>query len=324
MKRLQKISHFFTIALLLAFVLQSCVKDDLSDCRKEKRVYFSYRPASYASGDVVKEGIVPADIKRMDLYVFNENGLFVEKITDESPTMSLDYYMTVSDLKSGKYKFVAWGNLQNRYDISTGELVPGKTSIEELQVYLNGIADKIVEESSALLPPLFYATHKEQVLEVNAMANQNFQLDMVQDTYTINVKVVGLTEEILKNNTYRLEIYDNNDKFKFDNDFVQSGFFTYSSLCTQTNDTLLSALTVMRLADNRKPILRVVDTRTKGALIETNLVELLLTLRGLGAKIDFSYQYEFNVTYVLDTALTIVAIKINGWTWVPEDGKLEV
>jgi hypothetical protein len=324
MKRLQKISHFFTIALLLALVLQSCINDDLSNCLKEKRIYFSYRPASYASGDVVKEGITPADIKRINLYVFDENGLFVQKVTDESPTMSADYYMTIPDLKSGKYKFVAWGNLQDRYDISSEELIPGKTSIEELQVYLTGIADRMMNESPALLTPLFYATHKEQALEVNAVINQNFQLDIVQDTYTINVKVVGLTEETLNSNTYRLEIYDNNDKFKFDNDFVPSDFFTYSSACTQAHDTLSSALAVMRLADNRKPMLRVVDAQTKSALVETDLVKLLLALRGLGAKIDFSYQYEFNVKYILDTALVVVAIEINGWTWVPAETPLEV
>jgi hypothetical protein len=290
---------------------------------KEKRVYFSYRPATYASDDVVKEGIDPADIKRMDLYIFDENGLFVKKITDESPTMSLDYYMTIPELKSGKYKFVAWGNLQNRYNISSNELIPDKTSMEELQVYLNGIVDKMVDESSTSLPLLFYATHKEKELEVNAMADQKFQLDMVQDTYTINVKIVGLDEETLKSNAFRLEIYDNNDKYKFDNDFVQSDFFTYSSPCIQANDTLSSALAVMRLADDRKPILRVVNTQTRESLVETDLVKLLLALSDLGAKIDFSYQYEFNIKYVLDTAFAIVAIEINGWTWIPEDSELE-
>jgi hypothetical protein len=325
MKRLQKIYYFFIITLLLTFVLQSCINDDLSGCLKEKRVYFSYRPASYASeaDDVVKTGINPADIKQMDLYIFDENGLFVKKITDELPAMSFDYYMTIPDLKSGKYKFVAWGNLQDRYDISSKELIPGKTSIGELQVYLNGIVDKTVDESSVLLAPLFYATHKEQELEVNAMADQNFQLDMVQDTYTINLKIVGLDERTLKDNTYRLEIYDNNDKFKFDNDFVESDFFTYSSLCTQANDTLSSALAVMRLADNRKPILRVVNIQTGVSLVETDLVKLLLTPNDTKAKIDFSYQYEFNIKYILDTALAIVGIEINGWIWVPEGGVLE-
>jgi hypothetical protein len=269
-------------------------------------------------------GIDPADVKRMDLYIFDADGLFVKKITDELPAMSLDYYMTIPDLKSGKYKFVAWGNLQDRYDISSKELIPGKTSIGELQVYLNGIVDQTVNESAALLAPLFYATHKEQILEVNAMADQNFLLDMVQDTYTINLKIVGLDEKTLEDNTYRLEIYDNNDKFRFDNDFVQSDFFTYSSPCTQANDTLSSALTVMRLADNRKPILRVVNTQTGGSIVETDLVKLLLTPSDTRAKIDFSYQYEFNVKYILDTSFVIVAIEINGWRWVPEDTPLAV
>lgn len=324
MKRLQKVPHFFTITLLLMFIIQSCVKDDLSDCLKETRVYFSYRPVTYASADVIREGIYPADIIRMNLFIFDENGKFVKEIIDESPTMSLDYYITIPDLKSGKYRFVAWGNLEDQYDISSDELIPGKTSIEELQVHLSCIADKTVNES---LVPLFYATHTDKSLEVNAMVSQKFQLDMVQNTHLINVSVVGVEKDELNVNTYRSEIYDNNDKFKFDNDFVQSDFFTYTTHCTreQINETLSSSLTIMRLADDRKPMLRVINNQTGDCLVEDNLVELLLTLRAFGVKVDFNYQHEFNIKYVLDAeSPTTITIYINGWKLVKEDGELEV
>ncbi|MDR0749077.1 MAG: FimB/Mfa2 family fimbrial subunit [Tannerellaceae bacterium] len=324
MKQLQKISRFFTVACLLAFVFQSCIKDDLSDCMKEKRVYFSfsYKPAEKASTDVIKEGINLADVKRMDLYVFDENGLFVQKVTDESPAMSLDYYMTIPGLKSGKYKFVAWGSLQNQYAVSPEELIPGKTSMKELQVSLNRVkADKRVNES---LAPLFYASHEEETLVVNAMADQNFQLDMIQDTYTINVKVVGLTEEIRNNNTFQLEISDDNDKYTFGNEFVPSGLFTYTSLFAREADTLSARLTVMRLAENREPLLYVTDTnQPEECLIKSNLVELLVALRTVhGLTIDFRYQYEFTIEYVLDSSLTLVAVNINGWGLTSDDIEL--
>jgi hypothetical protein len=318
MKRLQKISHFFTIALLLAFV-QSCINDDLSNCLREKRVYFSYKFITYASAGAIREGINPADIKRMDLYVFDENGLFVQKTSDEAPVMSLDYYMTIPGLRSGKYKFVAWGSLQNQYTVSPDDLIPGKTTIEELQVYLNRItAEKVVDEP---LAPLFYATHTEKYLEVTAMADQNFQLEMIQDTYTINVKVVGLTEELLNNNTYRLDISDDNDKYTFNNEFIPSVFFTYTSLFTKEAETLSSRLTVMRLAENRNPMLYVANTnRPEEYLIKNNLVELLLALHAVhGLTIDFRHQYEFNIEYVLDSSLMVVAINVNGWDLKPEE-----
>jgi hypothetical protein len=322
MKRLQKISCFFTIALLLAFVLQSCIKDDLSDCQREKRVYFSYKLFTHASAGAIREGINPADIKRMDLYIFDENGLFVQRTTDEAPVMSPDYYMTIPGLKSGKYKFIAWGNLQNQYTVSPDELIPGKTTMEELQLYLNRItAEKTVDEP---LAPLFYATHAEKDLEVNALADQNFQLEMIQDTYTINVKVTGLTEELLNNNTYRLNISDDNDKYTFNNEFVPSAPFTYTSLFKKEAETLLSRLTVMRLTDNRSPMLYVVNTnRPEEHLIENNLVELLLALHKVhGLTIDFRHQYEFTIEYVLDSAQAVVSININGWDLKPEDAVL--
>jgi uncharacterized protein YkuJ len=297
--------------------------DDLSDCLKEKRVYFSYKSVTYASANAIKEGIDLADIKRMDLYVFDENGLFVKKITDESPAMSLDYYMTIPGLKPGKYSFVAWGNLQNQYVVSPDELIPGKTLMKELQVYLNRItADKVVNEP---LAPLFYATHAEETQDVTATGNQNMQLELIQDTYTINVKVVGLTEEILTNNTYRLDIFDDNDKYTFDNEFVPSVPFTYTSLFAKEVDALSSHLTVMRLADNRKPVLYVTDTnRPEEHLIKSDLVELLLALHTVhGLTIDFRYQYEFTIEYVLDSSQTVVAINVNGWGLTPEEVDLE-
>jgi hypothetical protein len=292
---------------------------------KEKRVYFSfsYKPVSKASTGVIKEGIDLADVKRVDLYIFDENGLFIEKITDEKPAMSLDYYMIVPGLKSGKYKFVSWGNLQNQYTVSPDGLIPGKTSMKELQVYLNRItADKVANEP---LAPLFYATHAEEYLEVNTMADQSFQLDMIQDTYTINVKVVGLTEEIRNNNTFRLEISDDNDKYTFGNEFVPSGLFTYTSLFAKETDTLSARLTVMRLAENREPVLYVTDTnQPEKRLIKSNLVELLLALRIVhGLTIDFKYQYEFTIEYVLDSSQTLVAVNINGWGLTPEEVDLE-
>jgi hypothetical protein len=299
------------------------VKDDLSDCVKEKRVFFSYKPVTYASTDVIREGIDPADITRMNLYIFDENGLFVEEIIDESPVMSPDYYMTIPHLKSGKYTFVAWGNLQNQYTVSSDMLIPGKTSVKELQVYLNRIANKVVNEP---LTPLFYAAHTGENLEVvSAAENQKFQLNIVQDTHTINVSVagVGFEEEKLNNNTYRLEIYDNNDKFGFDNNFVQSDFFTYSSPCTkeQASETLTSSLTVMRLADDRKPKLRIVNDQTGDCLLEEDLVALFLALRDLGVTIDFSYQHEFTIRYIFDA--TTLTVYVNGWKLVREYGELE-
>ncbi|MDH6306893.1 hypothetical protein M2459_003480 [Parabacteroides sp. PF5-5] len=318
MRRLYKIIYLFPLALVFFFLLQSCVNDDLSDCFTEKRVYFKYTPATY--GIEYKEGINPDEVTRMNLFIFDEDGKYVTEIIDEYPQMSFDYYMTVSGLSTGDYRFIAWGSLKDIYSISSEKFIPGETSFNEVEVYLNTIKNGLVTDS---ITPLFFATYNNNnTYPISAMKSQTIDLDMVQNTYRINVEVAGLDEVSLLN-SYQFNISDDNGRYNFDNSFASCEKFKYTANCSRNmnNDELFSGLTVMRIAGNRSPMLNVSRSDADFPLVEDNLVELILAASSAGANIDFEKHFTFDIRYELNPEVPgTIIIYVNGWRIVKQDG----
>ncbi|MDR1918342.1 MAG: FimB/Mfa2 family fimbrial subunit [Tannerellaceae bacterium] len=317
MKRLNNLYAF--LLLLAPVVFQSCIQDDLSGCISDKRIFFTYEQAVSAQKH---EGINPDDITRMNLFIFDENNLFVKEYIDESPRMSPEYYMTVRGLKAGQYKLVAWGNLKEQYGLSTSTLIPGETKFDDLRVALKSIENGLVEES---LVPLFFATHTESnSIEVKELESQSFRLNLVDNLYKIHVTVAGLDSAAVANYDYSIDISDDNGMYRFNNDFASCDPFTYTqpSLKSEDSNELKATLNVLRLTAKRTPILRMVNKQTKKVMIESNLVKLILSVNDLGASIDFNKTHEFDIRYELDQRESLgIIIYINGWKLI-EQGEI--
>ncbi|MDR1500541.1 MAG: FimB/Mfa2 family fimbrial subunit [Tannerellaceae bacterium] len=318
MKRLHYVYGFLSLLITVAF--SSCIQDDLSDCISDKRIYFDYEQISSSQKN---GGINPDDIARMNLFIFDEKGLFVKECTDEAPRMNKEYFMTISGLTKGFYRFVAWGNLKEQYTLSS-TLVAGETTFDDLMVSLNNIKDGKV---SQVVEPLFYATHKgNNTVEILEMSTQFVHLNLVEDTYKINVTVSGLDSTTVADNEYSVDVTDNNGAYKFSNDFAQCQEFQYTQPCTidrEPNSELKSSLTVLRLTEKRKPILRLVNKQTNVVVVEDNLVGLILAANEAGAAIDFDKTHEFDIKYELgQTSSVDIVIYINGWKLIKQSGEL--
>ncbi|MDR1344744.1 MAG: FimB/Mfa2 family fimbrial subunit [Tannerellaceae bacterium] len=318
MKRLHYVYVF--LSTLATVVLPSCIQDDLSNCISDKRIYFDYKQivSSQKSG-----GINPDDIVRMNLFVFDEKGLFVNEYIDEAPRISKDYFMTVSGLNKGLYKLVAWGNLSEHYALSSA-LVPGETTFNDLQVSLKNIKDNTQEER---LNPLFYATHiGSDNIEILGMSAQFVHLNLIEDTYKINVTVSGMDSISVTNYKYAINIADNNGAYKFDNDFASWQEFNYAQPCIVDNERdndLKSSLTVLRLTEQRKPMIRLVNKQTDAVVIEDSLVGLIMAANEVGATIDFDEIHEFDIKYELNqTSSASIIIYINGWKVIKQSEEL--
>ncbi|MDR1357431.1 MAG: FimB/Mfa2 family fimbrial subunit [Tannerellaceae bacterium] len=317
MKRLHYVYGF--LSLLVTVALSSCIQDDLSECISDKRIYFDYEQilSSQKNG-----GINPDDITRMNLFIFDEEGLFIREHIDEAPRLGKEYFMTVSGLKKGFYKFVAWGNLDERYALSSS-LVPGETRFDDLRVSLNSIKDGKVDQP---VKPLFYATHPgNNTIEILEMSTQFVHLNLIEDTYKINVAVSGLDSTSVANHDYNIDITDNNGAYKFDNDFATCQEFQYTQPCTvmEENSELKASLTVLRLTEKRKPVLRLINKQTNDVVVEDDLVGLILAANGAGASIDFNKIHEFDVKYELGQTSSIgIIIYINGWKLIKQSGEL--
>lgn len=243
MKAFYKIVYPCVAALLTISFLQSCINDDLSICDAEKRVYFDYTPKTEAGQNW---GIEPTDVKRINLYIFDEEGKFVADYVDNSPVLSPNYYISIPSLPNGNYKFLAWANLDGLYSISSDKLIPGQTTLNELEVYLNCIKNASVTEH---LTPLFFATHSsnEEFLVSRQMDRQDFHLTLIDDIYKINVTVSGIDSKSLEKE-FMLDINDNNGRYKLTNDFASEDKFDYLAECTRNEGMLSASLTVFAVS----------------------------------------------------------------------------
>jgi hypothetical protein len=316
MKQLQNIYVFLLLLAPVAF--QSCINDDLSECMSDKRIYFDYE------FDLSKGGINPDDITRMNLFIFDEDGLFIKEYVDEAPQISPEYSMIVSGLETGYYRFIAWANLKEQYALSP-DLVPGKTKFDDLRVLLKSIDSN--REVKDELKPLLFATHAgSNSVEIMGSQSQLIHLNLVSDTYRVNVTVSGMESTRMEGYNYKIKIEDDNGIYKFDNDFSPCDKFTYTQPCRVDKEheyDLKASLTVLRLTEKRQPRLRLINEQTKEIVVEDNLIGLIKEANQSGAAIDFNKTYEFNIRYELSKESSLVIfIYVNGWRLIRQPGEL--
>jgi len=298
-------------ALIFNMLLSSCIKDDLSNCPEQIRVYFSITTPEGA------DKINPDDVDRMNLYVFNHKGYYLGKYRDEHITDfdADNYYMDCSDLLPGKYRFIAWAGKDERcYNTAPEPFVAGKTKFEEALLILEHSNDLVTEKVHHLFHSILPATvTKEKV--------QRFDMPLIQITNTINISTVGYPIDA---NDYTFEIVDNNCKYLFDRSFVTCPNTTFKYAADCVKDELFqlhSSLNVMRLAADRNTPQLQIYNETSGTLLypfgshSSDLIELIMNAY---PENDFDHTHTYNITLVFgepkpsDTHIQLT-IYINGW-----------
>lgn len=133
-----KIYILTVLAMVFTIALSSCgdlVFDDEGDCEVVHKIRFVYnRNLKWADA-------FPSEVKSVNLYVFDSNGVFVKEYVGRGDELSAPDYSIVLDLPAGDYKFVAWCGLDNEGTEEASFIVTkpvvGVTTIEELTCSLN-------------------------------------------------------------------------------------------------------------------------------------------------------------------------------------------
>lgn len=293
------IRKYLSGIFLLVLLFTSCIKEDLSDCPTGMKLYFTYEPATYA-----RTGINESEVERIDLFVFDAEGVLQAVYTDESPTLSPEYYMRVDDLPSGDYTFVVWCGVPTYYKIGPQEMRIGQTRLNEAMLYLD-YEDEVLNG----VQPIFHAHVSEHV---GNKRDQIISLPLVQVYNTVNLTTEGLSPN---DDTYRMRIYDNNGTYKFDYTFAECGDLIYTAQCDKDSSGQLSAsLNVLKLADGRDPIFEITNVTRGTTLYRANLVTLINEITT--TDYDTVHVYDIHLKFGLD-----VSVSINGW-WVVRDGEI--
>lgn len=182
----------------------------------------------------------PSEVKSVNLYVYNDAGVFVKQYLGRGEELSSkDYYIQL-DLPADKYKFVAWCGLDNgvgaeKESFTVPQPVAGVSRIEELTCALNTLSSTppaatragAAGYSNAELYFLYY-DYMEQTLEDNH-DGQRYEYDMylTKDTNHVRIILQDTTGEDMNKDDFELTIEDANAFLEYDNSLRDTGTVTY-------------------------------------------------------------------------------------------------
>jgi hypothetical protein len=297
-------------------LLSSCLKEDMSSCPEQIRVYFTFTTIDTYTGEG-DDPINPDDVDRMCLFIFSEDGYFLGEYCDDNITdFSTEYFIECSDLMPGKYRFIAWGGKDESFYLTIPELfVKGKTTFDEAFLILK-------HPGNTISAPVHHIFHSDLPATVTYNKVQRFDMPLAQLSNTINIRTVGLPAD---NHEYMFIITDNNDVYYFDRSFAtyySAPTFTYNAPCTKDAAGQLNAtLNVLRLAaDRRTPQLQIYN-KTAGTTLYpfgAHSGDLIGLIRSAYPENDFEKTHTYNIVIVFgnpidgDTRFTLT-IFINGW-----------
>ena len=308
--------------LVCTQLLSACLKEDMSNCPEQIRVYFTFTDIHTLTGEGYP--IDPDDVDQMHLYVFSDKGYYLREYrNDRIVKFSNKYYIDCSDLLPGKYRFIAWGGKdENCYSTTPAPFVKNKTNFDEALLILKRAGGNVATPH--------HLFHSDLPATVTYAKVQRFYMPLLQLTNTINIRTLGLPDDA---DNYRFNITDNNDAYTFDGSFatsVSDPTFTYTTPCTKDKAGQLNAtLRVLRLAENRhKPQLQIYNETADTLLFPTGSYsnDLIGLIQDAYAENDFDTTHIYDIVIVFgngdnSTGFTFT-IFINGWQVREQDGDL--
>lgn len=310
---MKRISLFLLITLTI--LLQSCIKEDLSTCNSELLLRFRYTLNDQHLN------LFGSVVHQVTIYVFDSNGKYVERFSEQGTKLTNDYVMHVP-LPEGKYQVVVYGGdfttysvgeLNNQTHILNQTLRPGVTDIKDFRIELKNTAgaDKYLYPTGT--PDDLYAGLT--VDAVSAPQNQTVtDVELMKDTKNIKVKITGTDVVGAPLDVYITAL---NGRYKYDNSIdLNHGTFKYTPInsSVQTNYTEVD-LKMMRLLLGQSPMLVIQNSVTKEVIYNKNMIDQILQTHKYTTQEDFDREDEFvfEITLPPKGNHVGISVSINGW-----------
>ena len=241
MNKTHQLFLLFLGLLLSAGCLFGCIKDDLSDCpisvepEPEPTTGIFRLALTYTMHNTQENGtyvdLFNQQVRKVDVFVFDESGQFVKQITEEASPIFAENYTKDIELPGGNYQFVVWGN---HYENETvHNYTDAVTLLEEGRMTLLQTLSRGAE-IGMLTDSLFHGCTSQTVTVENGK-EQTVPIDLMKNRNDVRVIVrwrgKGMTEgycthpEHAQNITATL--IDNNAVYDFMNNVVEKQEVTY-------------------------------------------------------------------------------------------------
>lgn len=240
MNKTHQLFLLFLGLLLSAGCLSGCIKDDLSDCPTNVEPEPEPEPTTgtlrlaltYTMHNTQENGtyvdLFSQQVRKVDVFVFDEDGRFVRQITEEAAPQFAESYTKEIELPGGNYQFVVWGN--HYEDETTHNFGSGADLLSEGRMTLTTRSTEI----GMLTDSLFHGCTPQQVTVVNG-EDQIIPIDLMKNRNDVRVVVrwreKGMTEGYCTRPEHAQGITatltDNNTTYDFLNNIVDMQEVTY-------------------------------------------------------------------------------------------------
>lgn len=242
------ISRYILQSLLLGVLMlgtASCDNqffEDEGDCEVTHAIRFVY------DMNLKWADAFPSEVKSVNLYVFDNNGVFVkEYIGRGTPLESLDYRI-ILDLPANKtYQFLAWCGLDNEGVVNESFVVPtpvvGVTRIEDMSCTLDALAAAMSRASdnnaegiiSNRRLDFLYHGYLKQYLEDNYDGSSyEYTIYLTKDTNHIRVMLQQISGN-LSAQDFDISMEAANGMMAWNNDLLGDTEITYLPWNTETD-----------------------------------------------------------------------------------------
>jgi len=322
----RKQQFIFSLLIVSALLMTSCIKDDaLPECGLFVRFQYNY--------NMLSADAFSTQVNKVDLYIFDEEGLFLSSQTEEgTPLASGDYRMKIS-LPKGKYKIMAWAGARDSYERPV--LIPGSSTIGDLTLKLKRNQSLIIDKE---IDPLWYG----EILELNYDGQQNRTetVNFIKDTNKIRFVFLGKTSDWkIDMNNYVFELLESNGFLDHTNSLLNDDILSYRPYYTEQKSPSAGVieLNTMRLMADRKTRFVVTNKTTGKRELDINLIDFLDMIEMEGHKWSLQEyldrQDEYAIVFLLSNdnnggnnengnPWIAVQLNINGWTLYLQDEEI--
>jgi len=280
---------------MLALILTSCIKEDLDICLPQPVVVaFSFVPSQKCA----EELIVPADLNRLTLFLFDHNGRFLQQV-DTIPTGSS--YQVELSLEPAHYQFVAVAGYDGD-QLWGAPFVPGVTNIRDAAVssYLERRDGSLLSAEQVLY------LGNDTLTVLPEVQGQQLSMTLVQQTKTLNVMVDGIA-----NTHYQIALAGNAAQYTFEMEQVYLTGNPLIYIPLQEQGGLFEGWTLINwpLKDEGDYTrLQIIDPATGRRLVDEIFLELLERVPGID--LECSTGFDIEIVYRINVGLTIY---IDNW-----------
>lgn len=298
--------------LIGSLIMTSCdsFNEDLPECRLFVKFKYDYN-MEFADA-------FHSQVDKVELYVFDKDGKFLFKQTEEGSTLGTGSYLMEVKLPVGQYQFMAWAGAHDSYDITS--LQAGVSSIADLKLQLKREETLIIDKE---LEPLWYGEINN--VDFTGTTDQTEVINLIKDTNKVRFVFQGSNEDSwgVDVNAYTYEIIESNGYLAHDNSLLGDDNLSFRPYHIEQKNLAagIVELNTMRFLENRNARFVVTEKATGKKVFNINLTDFLVMTKIEGYNmsaqeyLDRESEYKIVFFFADNNPWLVLQININGWTW---------